>query len=181
MRPALDPCMRQFASDPPVERRVGEALRAAGESVATAESVTGGLVGALLTAEPGASDYFLQGTTTYAYDSKRRLLGVDRETLDEHGAVAAPTVRAMARRARDLADADWGVATVGVAGPGGGTAETPVGTAFVGVARAAPWENGDSYARTERHAFDGDRAAVRERTARAALTALEAALADDDR
>jgi nicotinamide-nucleotide amidase len=164
--------MRQFASDPPVEERVGDRLREADATVAVAESCTGGLIGTLLTDVPGASDYFDRSLVTYAYDAKRELLAVPREDLDEHGAVSEPVARAMARGARDTADATWGVATTGVAGPGGGTEETPVGTAFVGVAYAAPWGTGESTTTVERYEFDGDRLAVRERVARRALADL---------
>jgi nicotinamide-nucleotide amidase len=164
------------AGEVPIERRVREALRARGETVAVAEAATGGLVAALLSAPPGASDYFDRAWVTYAYDSLREELAVARETLDDHGAVSAPVARAMARAARDRARTDWGVATAAVAGPGGGTEERPVGTAFVAVASAEPWGSGDSDAIAECYRFDGDRAAVRERVARQALADLAAAV-----
>jgi nicotinamide-nucleotide amidase len=166
--------MHEFADDPPVERWVGDLLRDRGETVAVAEGCTGGLVGALLTATPGASDYLDRVLVPYDYDALRDLLAIPRETLDDHGAVSAPAVEAAARAARDTADATWGVATGGVAGPDGGTDETPVGTAFVGVAYAAPWGTGDSESTVARYEFDGDRAAVRERIARQALRDLYA-------
>jgi nicotinamide-nucleotide amidase len=169
--------MHEFAEDPPVEERVGDRLRERGESVAVAETCTGGLVGTLLTATPGASDYLDRVLVPYDYDALRNLLAVSRETLDDHGAVSEPTVRALARAARDTADVTWGVATAGVAGPTGGTDDTPVGTGIVGVAYAAPWESGDSRAVVATHEFDGDRSAVRERIARAALTALDQQIA----
>jgi nicotinamide-nucleotide amidase len=168
--------MREFASDPPVEERVGEALREAGDTVAVAESCTGGLAGSLLTNVPGSSDYLDRSLVTYSYDAKRDVLAVDRETLDAHGAVSEPVARQMARAARDTADATWGVATTGVAGPGGGTEATPVGTVFVGVAHAADWGTGDSWAAVERYEFDGDRLAVKEQIARRALGDLLAAV-----
>lgn len=170
--------MDEFASEPPVERRVGEALREADETLAVAESCTGGLVGSLVTDVPGSSDYFDRSLVTYSYDAKRAELAVPRETLDEHGAVSAPVARAMARAVRDTADTDWGVATTGVAGPGGGTEATPVGTVFVGVAHAAPWGTLDSGCAVTRHEFDGDRRAVKEQIARCALSELEAAVAE---
>jgi len=169
--------MDAHAEDPPVEKRVGEALRAAGETVAVAEAATGGLVGALLTAPPGASDYLDRSYVTYSYDSLREVLAVPRETLDEHGAVSEPTVAAMARATRDRTRADWGLAVAGIAGPGGGSADRPVGSCLVGVARAAPWESGDSETTTERRLLEGDtRADRRERFARQALRALLAAV-----
>jgi len=169
--------MDAHAEDPPVEKRIGEALRAAGETVAVAEAATGGLVGALLTAPPGASDYLDRSYVTYSYDSLREVLAVPRETLDEHGAVSEPTVAAMARATRDRTRADWGLAVAGIAGPGGGSADRPVGSCLVGVARAAPWESGDSETTTERRLLEGDtRADRRERFARQALRALLAAV-----
>ena len=161
--------MREYADDPSVEERIGDALRAADGTLAVAESCTGGLVGSLLTDVPGSSDYFDRSLVTYSYDAKRAVLAVDREALDEHGAVSEPVAREMAKGARDTADADWGVATTGIAGPGGGADEKPVGTVFVGVAHAASWGSGDSWTTVERYEFDGDRLAVKERIARQAL------------
>jgi len=168
--------MRDFAEDPPVEQRVGDQLAERAETLSVAETATGGLVGALVTSVPGASDYLDRVLVPYDYDALRTTLAVPRETLDEHGAVSEPVTRDLARAARDTADATWGVATAGVAGPGGGTEDKPVGTGFVGIAYAAPWESGDSTARVSRYEFDGDRVAVRERLARRALRDLEAAV-----
>jgi nicotinamide-nucleotide amidase len=168
--------MDAHAADPPVEEVVGDALREAGETVAVAEGATGGLVTALLTAPPGASDYLDRGHVTYGYDSVREVLAVSRETLDAHGAVSGPAVEEMARGARDRSRTDWGLAAAGIAGPSGGTADRPVGTAFVAVAEAAPWESGDSEASVRRYGFEGARADVRERVARQALRDLHAAV-----
>ncbi len=164
--------MREFASDPPVEERVGDALRQRDETVALAESCTGGLAASLVTDVAGASDYFDRSLVTYSNVTKMQLLGVDRETLDAAGAVSAPVARTMARAARDTADVDWGVATTGIAGPAGGTPDKPVGTVFVGVAHRADWGTEASWCEVERHQFDGDRLAVKEQIARQALSAL---------
>ncbi|WP_302082350.1 CinA family protein [Salinibaculum rarum] len=164
----------------PVEERVADTLRDADATVAVAEAATGGLVATLLTTPPGASDYFDRAYVTYAYDALREELAVSRETLDEHGAVSAPTVREMAQAARDRARTDFGVATAAVAGPGGGTDERPVGTVFVAVASAAPWESGDSTTTVERYTVDGDRDGVREQAARQALRDLAAAVQDGE-
>ncbi len=164
--------MRQFAGDPPIEDTVSHLLRDRGDTVAVAESVTGGLTASLLTDIPGASEYLDRAWVVYAYDAWRTTLGVSRETLDDHGAVSGPAAGELAARARDLADTTWGLSTTGVAGPGGGSPETPVGTAFVGVSFGAPWESGDSFVRTERHEFAGNRTEVRERIARAGLQLL---------
>jgi nicotinamide-nucleotide amidase len=151
-------------------------LRERGETVALAESLTGGLVGSLLTDVPGSSDYLDRGTVAYSNDAKLEALGVTRESLDDHGAVSEAVAVEMARGARDRAGTDWGLSTTGIAGPTGGTAEKPVGLVWVGVARAAPWGSGDSFARAERRVFDGDRLAVKRASAEAALELLAGAL-----
>jgi nicotinamide-nucleotide amidase len=166
-------------SDTPVEERVGDALRERDETVAVAESCTGGLVGSLVTDVPGSSDYFERSLVTYSNRAKQELLAVSREALDAHGAVSEPVAREMARGARDTAGTDWGVATTGVAGPGGGTAETPVGTVYIGVAFAAPWETGDSWATVTHHEFDGSRTDVKAQVARQALADLLTAAVEE--
>lgn len=93
--------------DPPTEQSLGDALRDAGHTVATAESCTGGLIGSLLTDVPGASAYFDRSYVTYSYDAKLDH-GVSREHLDEHGAVSEPVARQMARGVRDQAGTTWG-------------------------------------------------------------------------
>jgi len=160
----------------PIAAAVGERLRERGESLAVAESLTGGLIGARITAVPGASDYFDRGIATYADDAKRAELAVPRETLDEHGAVSAEVAAAMARGVRDVADATWGLSATGIAGPTGGTDGKPVGLTYVGIAYAAPWGTGDSYARTVRFVADGDRQAVRSSVVERALRELRADL-----
>jgi nicotinamide-nucleotide amidase len=158
-----------------VERLLGRRLRERDATLAVAESLTGGLVGSLLTDVPGASDYFDRGVIAYSNDAKLEALGVSRESLDAHGAVSAPVAREMARGVRDAAGTTWGVSTTGVAGPSGGTDEKPVGLVFVGVAHAAPWGSGDSFVRAERHVFEGDRWTIKTRSARRALrTVLDA-------
>lgn len=155
--------------------RLGEELRDREETIAIAESCTGGLVGGAITAVPGSSDYFDRGFVTYANDAKQAALGVSREALDQHGAVSAPVAREMAQGARDVAGTTWAIATTGVAGPTGGTEQTPVGTVYIAIAHAAPWGSESSSVSAERHEFDGDRAAVREQTVdRALLVVLEA-------
>ena len=160
----------------PIEERVGEALRESGATVATAESCTGGLICSLLTDVPGSSDYVDRGLVTYAYDAKREVLGVSREALDEHGAVSEPVAREMARGARDTADVTWGLATTGIAGPSGGSEENPVGTVYIGIAHAAPWGSGESYATVSRHEFDGTRTEIKGKIARQALSELHDAI-----
>lgn len=160
------------ADDRPVEARVGAALREAGWRLAVAESATGGLVSSRITDVAGASEYFDRGYVTYANRAKQAVLGVPREALDAHGAVSAPVAEAMAAGVRDVAGTDWGLATTGIAGPTGGTAEKPVGTAFVAVAYAAPWGTGASTVAADRHQFDGDRATIKAAIAETALSTL---------
>ncbi|WP_458187386.1 CinA family protein [Haladaptatus sp. NG-WS-4] len=152
-----------------IEKRLGDTLREAGATIAAAESCTGGLIGSLLTDVAGSSDYFDRGFVTYSYDAKMEHVGVSREVLDEHGAVSEPVARQMARGVRDVAGTTWSVATTGIAGPTGGTAEKPVGTVFVGVAYAGEWGTSDSYATVRRYEFDGSRREIKAQIARRAL------------
>ena len=151
---------------------LGDLLTDRDESLAVAESLTGGLVGSRVTDVPGASAYFDRGFVTYAYDAKREVLGVSRESLDAEGAVSAEVAEEMAAGARDHADTTWAVATTGTAGPSGGTPEKPVGLVYVGVAYAAPWGTESSFVRSERVVLDGDRDAVKRGAVDAALDAL---------
>jgi nicotinamide-nucleotide amidase len=121
-----------FARDErPVEELVLSLCRGRGLTLATAESCTGGMVAERLTQVPGSSDVFLGGVVAYADVVKRAELGVPAEVLERHGAVSAETAAAMARGARERLGADVAVAVTGVAGPGGGTAEKPVGLVYV--------------------------------------------------
>ena len=151
---------------------VGDVLTEADQTVAVAETATGGRVGATLTATPGASAYLDRVLVPYDYDALRDLLAVDRETLDDHGAVSPEVTVELAKAARDTADVTWGVANTGIAGPGGGTADKPVGTCFVAVAYAGPWESATSETSVVRYEFDGDRQSVREQLTEQSLDDL---------
>lgn len=140
--------------------------RAAGLTVATAESCTGGLVAACLTETAGSSDVVERGFVTYANAAKVELLGVHDATLERHGAVSAETAREMLAGALGRSPADLVVAITGIAGPGGGSAEKPVGLVFIGVQRRG------RDAVIERHVFAGDRAEVREASLGRALGLL---------
>lgn len=123
-------------------------------TVATAESCTGGLLAALLTHESGSSAFYLGGVSTYANQAKTRLLQVSPATLESHGAVSAEVAEAMARGARELLDATLALSITGIAGPGGGTPNKPVGTVYIG------WSNRERTG-SEAFLFPGDREAIR--------------------
>jgi competence/damage-inducible protein CinA-like protein len=114
---------------------VGRALRTRGFTLAIAESCTGGLLGHLLTREPGASDFLLLDAVTYANSSKARVLGVDEETIRWHGAVSPEVAEAMARGAKRVAGSDIALSLTGIAGPSGGSDSKPVGTVYIAIAR----------------------------------------------
>lgn len=162
--------------DGSINEMVGDRLRDREETIATAESLTGGLISSTLTDVPGSSDYFERGFVTYAYDAKRQALSVAREALDEHGAVSPPVAEQMAQGARDIADTTWGVSATGIAGPGGGTADKPVGLVYIGVAYAGPWGTETSFSTSTRHVFDGDRRSIKQQTVTACLEALAEAI-----
>lgn len=140
-------------------------LRQRGEMLCSAESCTGGLIAAACTDLAGSSDWFECGYVTYSNAAKTTMLGVPDGLIAAHGAVSEPVARAMAQGARLKSGADWAVAVTGVAGPGGGSAEKPVGTVWLA------W-SGPSGERCERQRFAGDRAAVRAATVAAALQGL---------
>jgi len=142
---------------------VGEALFTNGLTIATAESFTGGSVGAAVVATRGSSRYYLGGVVAYSNESKETLLGVSPETLGRFGAVSAEVAKEMARGARERLGASCAVSTTGIAGPDGGTAQKPVGLAHIGY--SGP--DGDV---SERHVFGGARADI---IARATFFALD--------
>ncbi len=117
-----------------IEERVSQMLRERGMTIATAESCTGGLIAKTLTDLAGSSDIFGFGTVTYANEAKTKLLGVPTDLIEEKGAVSPEVAAAMAEGVRNLSGADIGLGITGIAGPGGGTEEKPVGLVFVGVA-----------------------------------------------
>jgi nicotinamide-nucleotide amidase len=151
---------------------LASAMQARGWRLATAESCTGGWIAKVLTDLAGSSAWFAGGVVSYSNDAKQALLHVRAETLVRHGAVSGECAREMARGAVRGFDADLAVSVTGIAGPGGGSADKPVGTVWIGVASRA----GADEAR--RHRFEGDRDAIRRQTVAAALDALLLAAAD---
>jgi nicotinamide-nucleotide amidase len=156
--------------DRPVEAIVLDLARGQGLTLAAAESCTGGLVAARLTSIPGSSDAFLGGVVTYHDRLKRELLGVPAEILERHGAVSAETAAAMASGARQALGADVAVSVTGVAGPGGGSAEKPIGLVYLHA-------SGPKDEKAVELHLPGDRDAVRRRAAASALHLLRRLLA----
>lgn len=122
--------------DEPIERAVFNLLMEKGKTFASAESCTGGNIAHVVTLIPGSSEVFKGTAVTYATPMKTKVLGVPAETIEQYGVVSQQVVEGMAKGVRDLMEADFGVATTGVAGPTGGTEENPVGTVWIGVASA---------------------------------------------
>ena len=120
--------------DQPIERTVFDLLLKKGLTLASAESCTGGNIAHVITLIPGSSEVFKGSAVTYATPMKTKVLGVPAETIEKHGVVSQQVVENMAVSVRNLMEADFGVATTGIAGPSGGTEENPVGTVWIGVA-----------------------------------------------
>ena len=120
--------------DQPIERTVFDLLHNKGMTFASAESCTGGNIAHVITLIPGSSEVFKGAAVTYATPTKTKVLGVPAESIETHGVVSQDVVERMATSVRNLMGADFGVATTGIAGPSGGTEETPVGTVWIGVA-----------------------------------------------
>lgn len=158
-----------MASDQELEQagdRLGELLKEQGRTIATAESCTGGWVAKVLTDRPGSSAYVMAGLVTYSNGAKQALLGVSAETLEQHGAVSEPVVRQMVAGAVQAAGVDVAVAISGVAGPGGGSPDKPVGTVWFA------WGSGQDQTEAVVKHFDGDRDEVRRQSVLFALQAV---------
>ena len=155
-----------------VAARVHLLLRAGGQTIASAESLTGGRLAVKLTETPGASETFLGGVVTYATELKHSLLEVSEEIIEEHGVVSAECARAMASGVRKLTGATFGVATTGVAGPGEQEGK-PAGTVFVGL-------SGPGLLEAIELELGGDRVTVQDLTVQQALSALEDMLGTEE-
>lgn len=154
-----------------MERVIGDLLRERNLSVAVAESCTGGLLASRLTDVPGSSDYFDRGVITYSNAAKSEMLGVPAELIAQHGAVSEPVARAMADGIRVMTRAGVGIGITGIAGPGGGTPEKPVGTVCISVVTP---HGGD----VRRFSFIGPREMVKFQATQAAMNMLRLQLAD---
>ena len=148
-----------------LEITAGVLLRQRSLRLAVAESCTGGLIGHRLTNIPGSSDYYMGSVTAYAYEAKVRLLGVSWSSLEKYGAVSQEVAIEMARGLRTSLDADIGLSVTGIAGPGGGTPEKPVGLTWIGFSSPDGEE-------ARQFVWQGDRLQVKEQSAEAALRLL---------
>jgi PncC family amidohydrolase len=146
--------------------RVGELLRQRRESLALAESCTGGLIAAAITTVAGSSDYLWGSAVVYSAAAKQTLLGLDKTILDEHGTVSRETTAALAAGAKRVSGATFGLAVTGWAGPGGGSDADPVGTVYVALASPDRSE-------TRRFSFRGEREAIRQQALVSALELLQ--------
>lgn len=146
---------------------LGTQLRESRDHLVAAESCTGGWIAKTVTDIAGSSDWFDCGMVAYSYEAKQALLGVRAETLELHGAVSRETVVEMVSGALVNSGASIAVAVTGIAGPGGGSDDKPVGTVWIG------WKRRGGYARAEAFHFEGDRDRVRRQTVAAALQGLE--------
>lgn len=151
---------------------VGRQLRSSRDMLVTAESCTGGWIAKTATGIAGSSEWFDCGMVAYSYEAKQALLGVHPQTLEVHGAVSRECVVEMVSGALVNSGGSIAVAVTGIAGPGGGSADKPVGTVWIG------WKRRGGYARAEVFHFDGDRDAVRRQTVACALRGVAAMLDD---
>lgn len=148
-----------------MEEVVGLRLAVAGFTLAVAESCTGGLISERLTEVPGSSVYFMEGVVTYSNDAKIRSLGVEAELISRHGAVSAEVAEAMAEGIRERAGTDFGLSVTGIAGPGGGSDEKPIGLVYIALAD-------DAHTEHRKLQLPGDRHLIRWRASQAALDML---------
>lgn len=171
--PTPDPIAVTHPTDAELRRRaeaLGARLRDAHLTLVTAESCTGGWISKTVTDIAGSSDWFDSGMVAYSYEAKQALLGVRPETLEHHGAVSRETAIEMVSGALVHSGAGLAVAVTGIAGPGGGSADKPVGTVWIA------WKRRGGYANAQMFHFDGDRDAVRRQTVGAALHGLDAVI-----
>ena len=148
-----------------MEEVVGLRLAVGGFTLAVAESCTGGLISERLTEVPGSSSYFMEGVVSYSNDAKVRLLGVPSDLIAEYGAVSAPVAEAMAEGIRERAQTDFALSVTGIAGPGGGSEEKPVGLVYIALAD-------DAHTEHRKLMLPGDRQLIRWRASQAALDLL---------
>jgi nicotinamide-nucleotide amidase len=148
-----------------LEEVIGKLLVKNKKSLSIAESCTGGFLGHRITNRPGSSRYFLQGVQVYSNQAKIQLLGIDKEFIQKHGAVSSEVARSMAVEVRKTSGSDYGLAITGIAGPGGGTKEKPVGLVFTSLS----WDNG---VKVDKNYFLGNRNTIKFRATQKAMDML---------
>ncbi|MBO0858970.1 MAG: competence/damage-inducible protein A [Chloracidobacterium sp.] len=161
----LDDVLGEFVfsrSNETLEEVIGRSLKLRGYTLATAESCTGGLLAGRITETPGSSEYFLEGVVSYSNEAKTDLLGVPKKLIETHGAVSEQVAGAMAAGIRKRAGSTFGIGVTGIAGPGGGSDEKPVGLVYIALAD-------DSQTTTRKFIFPGDRQFIRTLSVNAAL------------
>ncbi|HEY51761.1 MAG TPA: CinA family protein [Dehalococcoidia bacterium] len=158
---------------PSIEQEIGDLLRQRGMTLGVVESATGGLISHRITNVPGSSDYYKGSVTAYSNEAKVGVVGVKQETIDRYGAVSARAAEEMAEGGRKLLAVDICLADTGIAGPGGATAEKPVGLFYLGLSH-----RGGTYSR--QHTFSGSRERNKQDAAEAALRWLREYLSDLD-
>jgi nicotinamide-nucleotide amidase len=159
-----------FSAGDDLEETIVQLLTERGQTLATAESCTGGYLAHRITNVPGASAVLLAGYVTYSNEAKHAMLGVSADLISEHGAVSAEVAQAMAEGAREKAKSDFALATTGIAGPSGGTNEKPVGTVFIALAGR------DRPTTVKKRFFPDDRPTFKELTTQTALDLLRGSL-----
>lgn len=155
-------------------RLVSESLKKKQLTLSTAESCTGGTLGALLTEQPGSSDFYLGGVISYSNAMKENFLGVSAQTLAQFGAVSAETAREMAAGVRERTKTDLGISITGIAGPGGGSQEKPVGLVYIGLATSEG-------IKANKFQFHGGRNSIRQLSVQAALDWIRCYLLKSER
>ncbi|NLK00455.1 MAG: CinA family protein [Clostridia bacterium] len=148
-----------------ITKDIGEILIKGKKSIALAESCTGGLIASLITDVPGSSKYFGYGIISYSNEAKTKLLGVKKDTLRDYGAVSKETAQEMALGVRKISSSDYGLSVTGIAGPGGGSSDKPIGLVYVGFSS----NKGESCQRLD---LEGNRQEIRLKTADLALNYL---------
>jgi nicotinamide-nucleotide amidase len=141
----------------PIAKQIADILRDRNEKIALVETCTRGSITHLITFYPGSSDFFDSSVISYSYESQLNFIGLNREILETHGSVSAPAAKQLAQIIRDRAQVDWGISTTGIIGPNGGTETKPVGTLYVGISRAEPWDSIPSYSSVKEFHFTGNR------------------------
>jgi nicotinamide-nucleotide amidase len=143
--------------------QLGHNLKTRAYKIATAESCTGGWIAQALTEVPGSSAWFDRGFVTYSNNAKVQMLGVNPQTLAQHGAVSAEIAQQMVAGALVNSEADWAIAVTGIAGPDGGSKEKPVGTVYIA------WQNKNGFSKVERLSVSGNRHQIRKQTVKKAI------------